>query len=438
MWQALFGIIGLQAGIMIMFMLREYHTSVPLEHCSVLTIPGKTPGETEFGYITSATWIPQTSTLYVTSIGTYLFDVERAKVLKRNKSLDVAFNQSFPLEGLRVVGEIVRFAKWGQIHSICESVPSANVDINIFGKVNTLKCQFEGNRKGDGGEIIQLYTSNQCWKLDISQPQGSIARYTNRAQIVGEQNTMAVCIAGVKNFTHHALEAVSRQVDGMKVSHVYFGLNSNSLTLRRQYESLLERFIRDGRVSIIPSPAPDSDLLFTQAKLPFLSECLMHCKLHRDLFMGVWDLDEVPRYRVPPTHGSLAQHLIATGADKNTCFLALRSETCTRPHPVKGYIQPILPANATLGQRFPLSGMMQCANYTKAISIVPRVELSGIHQPEHCDLYPSLNKNSLSRDPSYVRIPPNVHLLHFIQLFAARFPFCQSYPAGHEHNHCNL
>ncbi|KAH9258281.1 hypothetical protein BASA81_003330 [Batrachochytrium salamandrivorans] len=434
MWRLLLGVIGLQTGILLMYILHEHRTSALPRFCPVLTIPGRTPGDTEFAYITSATWVPQTRTLYVTSIGGNFFDEKRDRVLKQNKSLDLAFNRSFPLERLRLADELVGFAQMGSVYSVCKNVQSVQKDRTLFGKVNTLKCQFN---RADREQIIQLYSSNHCWKVDISQPQGSIAKYTNRAQIVGEQNTMAVCIAGVKNFTHHALEAVSRQVDGMKVSHVYFGLNSNSLKLRRQYESLLERFIRDGRVSIIPSPAPDSDVLFTQAKLPFLNECLMHCKLHGDLFMGVWDLDEVPRYRVPPTHGSLAQHLIATGADKSTCFVALQSESCLRPHlTTNDSVQ--LDINATLGQHFPLTGMVYCANYSKAISIVPRTDLSGIHLPEHCDLYPGVGKLSLGKNPSFVHHPTNLHLLHFVQLFTTRFRYCKTHPVDYVHNYCGL
>lgn len=449
----LLGMVGCQVMLLVLFASYQYTGNSssqpplplplpPLQQCISISVPGKTPQDHQgrFSYITSYTWVSQNNALYVTWLGTNFFLIERDVRLKQNRSLDLAFNQSFNFEQLESPDVFVQYARLGKdLIASCYNVRAAQKDITLFGKMGTFKCQFDSNITNDL-TLLLLYSpvTSTCWKLDISTSKGRLAAHSTRRLVeTTTEPSMSICISGIKQFIPDSVQIIAMQVDITRrigARHVYLGLNSNSIALRNQYVNALHAYVQAGVVSIIPSPTSDEDIIFTQAKLPFLNECLMHAKFHGDLLLGIWDLDEIPKMRSTNNiSSSLAQMLVESNPQfaENRCFVNMQSRSC---------ISAVVAGNSSrnnhtipLHKRFPFPTTRFCANYSKAISVVPRVDLVGIHLPEHCSLYPEKGF-SVRAKPSFVHATEQISIVHYVQLVANRFGFCRGPSSKFKYN----
>jgi hypothetical protein len=235
-----------------------------------------------------------------------------------------------------------------------------------------------------------------CLRLQNAfKPQGRLSTFTSRKD--SNRKGLALCIAGITQYSRIGVEAILREFTELRLSHLYVGLNTEDSALREQYLYAFKGFA--SRVSVSLAPVGPKLVAFTQGKLPFYNECLFHGKYHGDRLLGVWDMDELLLNR--------------QGVDLNaidcsrTCYAELSSTVLFRSRETKEHVQL---------RDFNRRATSTCGNYSKAINCLENVDFVGVHTPESCRFYPRGERFS-AKTATFVHRFGALPLVHLVNMW---------------------
>jgi hypothetical protein len=381
--------------------------------CVDVIAPGKTVSNSkgEFAYITSYYYIPKEKTLYILALGNKFFI---GKLGQKN----MAFNRSFNAGLLRHPIELFPVALKGNERVMCRKIHTSLKDASMHDKLFMTKCQFN---EDSGDKYILMEPSKIkakeqytiCMRFLATQ-MGRIVEHTTRSNkhILTPNSfypSLTVCIAGISHFTTYAKEIISTQIRELGIEHLYLGINSEDPALLSQYHNELGELIRNSKVSIIPSSVASKDVTFTQGKLPILNECLMQAKLYGDMFLGVWDMDEMLiAYRNTRRHAAKLLLEMNSAFQTQFCYVRIPSTSLLSAEDNLN--------TGKLANDFAWEANQDCGNYSKSILVVPRVDFVGIHLPESCDLYPKTRRFSEAENFVF-QAEGLLQIVHFIQMW---------------------
>jgi len=383
------------------------------DDCPILHAPQKTQRNArgKFSYITSYYFDRPSSSLYVLALGDKFFNPTEGK---NNAAKNVSFN----LEDLASPLELFGICRIGKSVSKCTAVATATKDVSMGGKMIMMKCTFHQaiSKQTEYAHLSSVHPSisgnrKLCIRLELNGPQGQLAKLSTRptrpeSPVVGP--TLSLCIGGIRNFSSLAVDVLTAEMKSLGPAHVYLGLNTEDLQVIGQYQASLGGVISTRKLTLTPAPLKQKDVEFTQGKLPFYNECLFHAKSHQDTFLGIWDMDEMVLVAEDDAWVSnVAVKLLETKPDivQSTCFIKLGAETFFDDSTVHSSVQG-----------FNRRALRYCGNYTKAISVVARVDFVGNHLPESCDLYPKGRRFS-SQSAKFVYSATQLRLFHLVQLW---------------------
>lgn len=357
-------------------------------HCELLRVPGLTPilPDGSFSYITSYYYDEARHTLWMAGLGNKFFSPK----LGQN---NFAKNLTFPVDLLKHPLHTFGNLRSGDHFVHCTKVQDASTDVSMQGKLHVSKCVFKIDPPQDWPLVLTVRSelskeTNSCLRLIRGQPVGTLSSTTRRPRAMQKnQASTSLCIAGVTNFSKDAAKFVEVQAKLLRLDHVYLGLNSEDTDLLDKYRKSVD--LPSSKLTVSMAPVPQSTILFSQGKMPFVNECLMQARYHSDAFLGVWDIDEM--LTINSSLGlSLGATITMARKDvlSTTCFVRVGSHTFLRQEQPGRGVEFSPSGPTSLAEKFNRRSIDVCANYTKSIAVVDRVDYIGIHLPESCDLYP--------------------------------------------------